>query len=96
VKTWLFWLGLAACLFLGFWAFAYQGYTEDSGSEPFNTWPWGAAFYGTAVLMIFMLVRRQRPAIGSGKVVVVGVILVVVGVLAALLSLDAGGHSFEF
>jgi hypothetical protein len=83
-------------VFLGFWAFVYQGYTEDAGSEPVNSWPYGAAFYTAAAVLIFTMIRRRWPQLSGGQLILLAFGLVLVGTLAALLSLDAGGHSFEF
>jgi hypothetical protein len=95
-KGWLAAIGVVVCLFLGFWAFAYQGYTEDAGSEPLNTWRYGAGLYTAAAVLVFTMIRRRWPRLSAGELIVVALSLLLVGVMAALLSLDAGGHSFEF
>jgi hypothetical protein len=96
VKKVLSVVGIALSLFLGFWAFVYQGYQEHAGSRPLHTWPYGAVLYGLAVVLIVGLVRRTRPNLSWGDLVVLAVLLTLVAILAALGSLDAGGHSFEF
>lgn len=94
--TWISAIAVALFLFVGFWAFAYQGYQEDAGSKPLTTWPYGVAFYAAAAVIIFVMVRRRQPDLSVGGLVLVALAILLVGVLAALLSLDAGGQSFEF
>jgi len=65
-KTLISVIAVAICVFFGFWAFAYQGYQEDAGSKGLETWPYGAAFYTAAVIIILALIRRKRPTL-SGK-----------------------------
>lgn len=89
-------VALAVCLFFGFWAFAYQGYQEDARSKPLETWPYGAAFYTAAVIIILGMIRRKRPALSSNAFILTALAVALMGLLAALLSLDAGGNSFEF
>jgi cytochrome bd-type quinol oxidase subunit 2 len=84
------------CLFFGFWAFVYEGYTEDAGSKPVNSWPYGAALYAIAVVLVLGVIRRTRPEMSPAQVAIVALGLAVIAVFAALGSLDAGGHSFEF
>lgn len=94
--SWLAGLVICVCLFFGFWAFVYQGYTEDYGSRPIESWPYGAALYGAASALIFLMTRRARPDLSRASLWRIGVILALLLVFAALASLDAGGHSFEF
>jgi ABC-type transporter Mla subunit MlaD len=94
--TLLLGLAVALCLFVGFWSFAYQGYTEDYGSTPVQSWPYGAALFGFAGVLIMLMVRRARPDLSAARLGLIGVILVLLLFLAALGSLDAGGNSFEF
>lgn len=94
--TWLLLLGVALSLFLGFWAFAYQGYTEDAGSRPVESWPYGAALFAIGGALIVLMIRRARPDLDRASLVFVSGVVAVLLVLAALGSLDAGGHSFEF
>jgi hypothetical protein len=98
-SAWVVWLAgtaTALCLFFGFWAFAAQGYTEDFGSRPVQSWPYGAALYGAAGVLIILMIRRARPDLSRGSIIRIGVGLAGLLFLAALASLDAGGHSFEF
>jgi hypothetical protein len=96
VKNWLSALAVVICLFLGFWAFAYQGYTEDAGSRPLNTWRYGVAFYTAAAVLLFTMIRRRWSHLSGGHLILLALGLALAGTLAALLSLDAGGGSFEF
>ena len=94
--TWLLGIAAALCLFLGFWCFAYQGYTEDHGSTPIQSWPFGAALFVFAGALIMLMARRARPDLSTARLGLIGVLLVLLLFFAALGSLDAGGHSFEF
>jgi hypothetical protein len=95
-KSWVS-AGVAVlCLFFGFWAFVYEGYTEDAGSEPVRSWPYGAVLYGVAGLLILAIIRRERPGLSGGTLALIGLGVIALLVLGALGSLDAGGHSFEF
>ena len=96
IKTLISTVALAVCLFFGFWAFAYQGYQEDAGSKPLETWPYGAAFYTAAVVIILAIIRRKRPTLSGRAFIFTALAVALMGLLAALLSLDAGGNSFEF
>jgi peptidoglycan/LPS O-acetylase OafA/YrhL len=95
-RSWLTAVVVALCLFFGFWAFVYEGYTEDAGSQPVRSWPYGAVLYGLAGLLILTIIRRERSDLSTGALAVIGLGLVAFLALAALGSLDAGGHSFEF
>jgi ABC-type transporter Mla subunit MlaD len=97
-RAWVGWLlgvGVAVCLFLGFWAFVYQGYTEDFGSPPVQSWPYGAGLYAIASGLITLMIRRARPDLGTARLAVIVLVVALLLVLAAL-ALDAGGNSFEF
>jgi hypothetical protein len=95
-RSWLTAVVVALCLFFGFWAFVYEGYTEDAGSDPVGSWPYGAVLYGLAGLLILTIIRRERSDLSIGALTLIGLGLTALLGLAALLSLDAGGHSFEF
>ena len=84
------------CLFFGFWAFAYEGYTEDAGSQPVRSWPYGAVLYGAAGILSLTIIRREQRDLSVGAITLIGLGLLAFLVLASLLSLDAGGHAFEF
>ena len=89
-------LAIALCLFFGFWGLAYQGYTEDSGSPPIQAWPFGDGLFAAAGVLIILMIRRARPDLSGTRLGMIGVLLAVLLIFAALGSLDAGGHSFEF
>lgn len=44
-RAWPFVIAAGICLFVGFWGFVYQGYTEDAGFEPTQSWPIGVGGY---------------------------------------------------
>ena len=94
-RSWVSAVIVALCLFFGFWSFAYEGYTEDAGSQPVRSWPYGAVLYGVAGLLILAIIRREQ-GLSRGALALIGLGLTAFLMLAALLSLDAGGHSFEF
>ena len=89
-------VAIAVCLFFGFWALVYQGYREDAGSEPVETWPYGVGLFLAAGAIAFVLIRSRRPDLTRAGLLGVAAGLLAALALAALLSLDAGGHSFEF
>lgn len=95
-RSWLTAVAVALCLFFGFWAFVYEGYMEDAGSQPVRSWPYGAVLYGLAGLLILTIIRRARSDLSTGALILIGLGLVALLALAALGSLDAGGDSFEF
>ena len=94
--TWLLGIAVAACLFVGFWAFSYQGYREDFGSQPIQSWPYGAGLFAGAGVLIVLMIRRSRPNLTTARLGLIVVALALLVLLAALGSLDAGGNSFEF
>jgi hypothetical protein len=94
--SWLLGLAVALCVFFGFWAFVYQGYTEDSGSPPVQSWLYGAGLFAAADVLIILMIRRARPDLSGTRLGLIGVVLALLLLFAALGSLDAGGHSFEF
>jgi peptidoglycan/LPS O-acetylase OafA/YrhL len=94
--TWILGLAIALCLFLGFWAFVYEGYTEDSGSPPIQSWPYGGGLFAAAGVLIILMIGRARPDLSGTRLGLIGVLLALLLIFAALGSLDAGGNSFEF
>ena|SRR5687767_10554110 len=87
---------ISICLFLGFWAFVYQGYTEDAGSEPVQSWPYGAALFLAAGCAGMAMIRTRRPAFSTTQLLGIAALLLALLGVAALGALDAGGNSFEF
>ena len=87
---------IVICLFLGFWAFVYQGYTEDADSPPIQSWPVGAGCFAVAGTATFLLIRTRWRALSSLQLLGVVVLIAAVLLVAALGSMDAGGSSFEF
>ena len=87
---------IGICLFLGFWAFAYHGYTEDAGSEPVQSWPYGAGLFLAAGLAAATMIRARWPALSGLQLLGIAFLLLALLGVAALGALDAGGNSFEF
>lgn len=83
---------LLLSLFVGFWAFVFQGYTEDYGSEPVQSWPIGASLFLTAGALAFLMLRQRVPSLS-----LVGWVLVAATLGALLTSLAlyaiSGGQS---
>ena len=94
--TWLLGLAVVACLSLGFWAFAYQGYREDSGSAPVQSWPYGPGLFAAAGVLIVLMIRRALPDLTGARLGLIAVALALLLLFAAFGSLGAGGNSFEF
>jgi len=86
-------LALGACFFLGFWAFVYEGYREDAGSNPVTTWPLGAVLYAAAVLIALWMVRLRKPDLSGRQLSWLGLLFALIALSAALLSLEAGQGS---
>ena len=78
------------CLFVGFWGWVYQGYTEDAGVEPTQSWPIGAGGFAAAGVLALVAIRRARPQITKAQMVLVAICLGVALVAAALGAIDAG------
>lgn len=81
---------VASCLFVGFWAFVFQGYVEDAGMRPVQSWPVGVTSFALAGLLTTVAIRRARPGLKAHHValIVVGVSLALVA--AAVGAIDAG------
>lgn len=88
--TLLLWAAIVVCLFFGFWGWVYQGYTEDAGVEPTQTWPIGAGGYLLAGALIVVVVRRKQPGMSAGSMLALVAVLAVFFVIASILSIDAG------
>jgi hypothetical protein len=81
---------IGLCLFVGFWGFVYQGYTEDAGSKPTQSWPIGAAAFAVAGVLALLAIRRAKPGMSKAGMVVAAVGITVALAAAAVGSLDAG------
>lgn len=81
---------MAVSLFIGFWAFVYQGYREDTGSQPTDSWPLGVACFGLAGVMTIRAVRRALPGLRPGPLAVVVLVVALALVAVAAGAIDAG------
>jgi peptidoglycan/LPS O-acetylase OafA/YrhL len=90
-RIWPLVIAAGVCLFVGFWGFVYQGYTEDAGFEPVQSWPIGVGGYLLGGVLILWAIRRARPRISDR-----GMALVTIGVTAFLIAMAivalAGGR----
>lgn len=64
-------LALASLLF-GSVGFLYQGYVEDAGMSPTQSWPAGAIGYAGAVLFTLITVALARPGVRAFNLVEIG------------------------
>jgi peptidoglycan/LPS O-acetylase OafA/YrhL len=93
-RIWPFVIAAGICLFFGFWGFVYQGYTEDAGFEPTQSWPIGVGGYLLAGVLAFVGVRRRWGTLTSWQLVLVAIGLTVALVAAAVGAVD-GGNGWE-
>ncbi len=77
-------------LFIGFWAFVYQGYVETAGMTPTRSWPIGAVAFAVAGVVALGAIAVSRPAMRPARLAAVGLAIAAVLVLAAVASLEAG------
>jgi hypothetical protein len=89
-RIWPFVIAAGVCLFVGFWGFVYQGYVEDAGSEPVQSWPIGAGGYFLGGAMILLAIRRARQKMSSSRMLAVALSVTVFLVAAAFGTIDAG------
>ena len=89
-RVWPFVIAIGVSLFVGFWGWVYQGYTEDAGFQPTQSWPIGVGGYLLAGVLALLAIRRARPGITNGQLVLVAICLTVALVAAAIGSLDGG------
>jgi hypothetical protein len=89
-RIWPFVVATGVCLIVGFWGWVYQGYIEDAGSEPMQSWPIGVGGYLLAGVLALVAIRRWRPGVTNGQLVLVAICLTAALVAAAIGSLDAG------
>ena len=68
-RIWPFLIAAVICLFVGFWGFVYQGYVEDAGFEPTQSWPIGVAGYALAGVLVLIAIRRARPGMSGSQMV---------------------------
>jgi uncharacterized membrane protein len=78
------------CLFVGFWGFVYQGYIEDAGFEPTQSWPIGVGGYLLAGLLALLAIRRAWPRISDRQMVLVAICVTAFLVAAAIGALEGG------
>jgi hypothetical protein len=83
-------LAIAVCLFIGFCGWVYQGYIEDSGSEPMQSWPFGVGGYLAGGVLTLVAIRRARPTVTDRQLGLVAVALAAGLIAAAVGALDAG------
>lgn len=89
-RIWPLVIAAGVCLFIGFWGFVYQGYVEDAGFDPVQSWPIGVAGYLLGGVLILLAVRRARPEVSSSRMVLIALGLTVLLAAAAIGTLDAG------
>jgi peptidoglycan/LPS O-acetylase OafA/YrhL len=89
-RIWPFVIGAGICLFVGFWGFAYQGYAEDAGSEPIQSWPIGVGGYILGGALTLLVIRRAWPRISSSRMLLAGLGVTALLVAAAIGAVDAG------
>lgn len=58
---WLWWIPIAYLVVTGYFAFVYQGYREDAGSPPAQTWPLGVVSLPLAAIMAWTALRKRPP-----------------------------------
>src|SRR5687768_10841706 len=85
-------VAVAVALFVGFWAFVYQGYVEDAGMEPVRSWPVGAIAFAFAGGVVIAAVHRARPGLGTARLALVTLLVTALLCAAVVGSLDAGNR----
>ena len=89
-SIWPLAVAIAIGLFIGFWGFAYQGYTEDGGVEPTQSWPIGVGGFLVAGVLAVIALRRARPSMTGAQTAIAAVCIGACLAVAAIGSLDAG------
>src|SRR5688572_6643213 len=89
-RVWPLVIAAGFCLFVGFWGFVYQGYTEDAGSEPVQSWPIGVGGYLLGGVLMLLVIRRAWPRTSSSQMLLFALVETAVLVAAAIGALDAG------
>jgi hypothetical protein len=59
--AWLWWLPIAYLTAMGIFGLLYQGYVEDAGDKPIQSWRLAAISLPLAAVMAWTALRRQRP-----------------------------------
>jgi hypothetical protein len=83
-------VGIAVCIFVGFWAFVYQGYKEDTGSEPTQSWPIGVGAFAIAVLLAIVAARNGWPGLKAWTFLLLALLMCAGLAAVAVGALDAG------
>jgi hypothetical protein len=89
-RIWPFVVAAGICLFVGFWGFVYQGYVEDAGFEPTQSWPIGVGGYALAGLLALIAIRRARPGMSGSQMVRVTLGVIAFLIVAAIVPLAGG------
>jgi hypothetical protein len=89
-RIWPLVIAAGVCLFVGFWGFVYQGYTEDAGFEPVHSWPIGVGGYLLGGVLMLLAIRRAWPRISSSQMLLFALGVTALLVAAAIGALDAG------
>jgi peptidoglycan/LPS O-acetylase OafA/YrhL len=90
-RIWPVVIVIGVCLFVGFWGWAYQGYVEDVGSEPTQSWPIGVGGFAAAGVLALVATRRARPEMTKGPMVFVAICLAAVLAAGAVTALTSFG-----
>jgi peptidoglycan/LPS O-acetylase OafA/YrhL len=89
-RIWPLVIAAGISLFVGFWGFVYQGYKEDAGFEPTQSWPIGVGGYLLAGVLALLAIRRARPMITNRQMVLVAIGVIAFLVVAAIGAVDGG------
>jgi uncharacterized membrane protein len=90
-RIWPLVIAAGISLFVGFWGFVYQGYIEDAGFEPTQSWPIGVGGNLLAGVLALLAIRRARPRTTRRQMVFVAIGVTAFLVVAAIGALDGGG-----
>jgi peptidoglycan/LPS O-acetylase OafA/YrhL len=89
-RIWPLVIAAGISLFVGFWGFVYQGYKEDAGFEPTQSWPIGVGGYLLAGVLALLAIRRARPMITNRQMALVAIGVIAFLVVAAIGAVDGG------
>jgi len=59
---WLWSIPINYLVVTGFFSFVYQGYREDAGSEPVQSWPLGVISWAFALAIAWIAFRKRPPS----------------------------------